>query len=96
MHKRRKQNQQTPSQPRRRTYGPTRLAGRLWIIGSVILLFGICDVAVRLYDSLDRGATGIMLTLGYDVECLAAGLAILVGGALLLDYAERKQERGDS
>ncbi len=96
MHKKRKQRQQTPSPKKGKIYGPTRLAGRLWIIGSVILLSGVCDVAARLYDGIGRGATGIMLTLGYDLECLAAGLAILVGGALLLDYAERKQEREDS
>ncbi len=71
--------------------GPTRLAGRLWIIGLTILLLGVCDVAVRLCGGLRAGAVGIILLMAYDLECLMAGAAILTGGALLLDYMERRE-----
>lgn len=74
---------------------PTPAALRLWLLGAVPLLIGILDVAYRLCSGLRRGAVGIMLTLTYDIECLVAGLAILTGGVLLLDYMERKSARED-
>ncbi len=74
---------------------PTPAALRLWLVGAVPLLVGIGDVAVRLWSGLQSGAAGLMLALGYDIECLAAGLAILTGGVLLLDYMERKSTHKD-
>lgn len=88
----RKNNQKTKVKNK---IGPTRLAGRLWLTGMIILTLGVCDVAARLYDGLRAGAIGLMLNLGYDIECLMAGAAILTGGALLLDYMERKQAMED-
>ena len=71
---------------------PSPRCWKLLFIGLPILLLGLCDIAVRLHGGLRSGATGMMLLLAYDVECLVAGLAILVGGVLLIDYVERSQE----
>lgn len=73
-------------------YYLTRLAARLAWIGLFILSAGICDVGIRLFQGLRQGAVGMMLTLGYDVECLVAGITILTGGVLLLDYLERREK----
>ena len=70
--------------------GLTRLAGRLCIIGMIILTLGTFDVAARLYEGFMSGAVGIMLHMGYEIEALMAGGAILTGGTLLLDYMERQ------
>ncbi|MBE6559146.1 MAG: hypothetical protein E7661_09105 [Ruminococcaceae bacterium] len=77
----------------RRLYVPTKLSGRLWFIGLTVLLLGVSDVWCRAYEGMRAGAVGMMLHMGYEVECLVAGLAILTGGALLLDYVERRQAR---
>lgn len=83
-----------PRRPRTLSSKKTpRLSRRLWCIGGLILLAGTGDVLFRLGDALRSGSVGIMLRLGYDIECLFAGAAILVGGGLLLDYMERKQEK---
>ena len=66
------------------------MASKLCLIGLPLLLVGLCDTAARLHTQMQAGATGIMLRLGYDFECIVAGFAVLVGGVLLLDYMERK------
>ena len=71
-------------------YYPSRRAAQLAWIGLFILSAGICDVGIRFFQGVRQGAVGMMLTLGYDVECLVAGVAILTGGVLLLDYLERR------
>ena len=68
-------------------------AARLMHIGAAVLLMGIADVALRLYAAYMRGAVGVMLHLGYDIECLVAGVAILTGGVFLLDYMEKRRIR---
>ena len=93
MHKHRSKNAQRGS--RKQKIGPTPLAGKLWIIGLIILLLGLCDVTARFCDGLRRGDVGILLLLAYDFECLMAGATVLTGGALLLDYAERREARKD-
>ncbi len=67
-------------------------ATQLALIGLPILSLGFCHVTAKLHDHILAGSTGIMLRLGYDIECCIAGLAILAGGVLLLDYMERKQK----
>ena len=68
-------------------------ATRLLYIGTVVLLMGIVDVAFRLYTAHMSGAVGVMLHIGYDIECLMAGVAILTGGVFLLDYMEKQEIR---
>ncbi len=71
-------------------YNPVRpSAVRMGLIGFPVLLAGLADIAVRLHTQIMAGSVGIMLRLGYGLECVVAGLAILVGGMLLLDYMER-------
>lgn len=89
MHKYKSKNSQ--KKKNKHKLGPTRLAGRLWIVGLMILLLGLCDVAARFCDGLRAGAVGIILLLAYDFECLMAGATVLTGGALLLDYMERRE-----
>ena len=90
MHKQNKQNAQNKPSSHPKRYGFSYLSSRLCLIGLPIILLGLCDVAARLHDGVMAGEVGIMLHLSYDLECITAGLAILVGGALLLDYMERK------
>ena len=90
MHKQRSKIQQKYNA--KHAVGPTCLAGRLWLIGLLILILGLCDVAARLSDGMREGAVGILLLLAYDFECLMAGAAVLTGSALLLDYMERAAE----
>ena len=71
-------------------YYPSRRAAHLAWIGLFVLSAGICDVGLRLFQGMRQGSVGMMLILGYDVECLVAGIAILTGGVLLLDYLERR------
>lgn len=90
MNKHISKNTQKNRKDRKAPWGPTRLAGRLSLVGLPLLLLGLCDVAARLCDGLRAGSVGLIYTMAYDIECLAAGAAILLGGALLLDYLERR------
>ena len=74
---------------KKKKIGFTPTASKLCLIGLPLLLAGFCDIAARLHTRLLAGATGVMLRLAYDVECIVAGFAVLVGGVLLLDYMER-------
>ncbi len=71
---------------------PTRRAAKFLWMGGVVLVIGILDVALRLWSGMRQGAVGIMLHMGYEVECLLAGVAIWLGGVLLLDYLERREK----
>lgn len=75
------------ARPRR---GLTSPAARLALTGTLLISLAACDVAARLHDGITAGEIGIMLRMGYDVECLLAALAVLVGGTLLLDYCVRR------
>ena len=102
MHKRNREFSQKifpklPRYGRRKSRGALPLplapaAVRLGLIGFPVLLAGLGDIALRLHRSIQGGEAGIMLRLGYDVECIAAGLCILTGGMLLLDYMERREK----
>ncbi len=97
MHKRNRQFLQKfpPRFGKRRGIPPSGLspaAVNLGLMGFPILLAGLGDIAVRLHTGIQGGAVGIMLRLGYDVECILAGLCILAGGMLLLSYMERRGE----
>lgn len=70
-------------------FGPTLLAGRLMVGGTLLVSLGVCDVAARLFDALLRGDRGLFLRFDRDIEALVASVAILVGGVLLMDYCER-------
>ena len=89
MNKRNRKNQQYTLEKEKTAYVFKPLSMKLLFMGLPVLLLGLCDVGIRLYSSIRAGATGIMLLMAYDVECLVAGLAILVGGILLMDYLER-------
>lgn len=65
------------------------LAGRLMLIGMLLVSAGICDVAARAYDGMIGGEIGLFLRMRGDVESLWAAAAILIGGGLLLDFCER-------
>lgn len=71
-------------------YAPSPAAINLWLAGLPFLLLALCDVGVKIHEGIASGAVGFMLHLGYGLECIVAGLAILTGAALLLDYMERK------
>ena len=93
MHKRKQQMPQkrlSPQKKMARTRGLCPEASKLGHIGFIILLAGLGDIGVRLHSQATAGATGIMLRMAYDFECIAAGMAIWVGGILLLDYMERQ------
>lgn len=69
------------------------LSGRYFCAGGIILLLGAGDLLFRLANDLLEDSVGIMLRMGYEVECLIAGVAILIGGGLLLDYVECQADR---
>ena len=62
----------------------------LCIGGFSLLLAGVGVISLELHTMIREGAVGIMLLLGHGVECLVAGLAIVTGGVLLLDYMNRR------
>lgn len=86
-------NKQTEKRHTENKWGLTRYAGRLALTGLSVILAGSCAYAAALFDGITAGETGILLRLGSSGEALAAALAILVGGVLLLDYQERKDKR---
>lgn len=93
MHKRSKQFSQLPApQKKRPPWGLMPRASRLGLWGFPFLLLGLCDVAARLHSQVSIGAVGVMLRLSDDLESIMAGLTILVGGMLLLDYMERQND----
>ena len=78
MHKHRSKNAQRRS--KKQKIGPTPLAGKLWIIGLIILLLGLCDVTARFCDGLRRGDVGILLLLaglmGLGIACAVVFAAL--------------------
>ena len=68
-------------------------ASNLFIGGLIYLLIGIGSIATRLHTQQAAGAVGAILQLTSDIECILAGLTILIGGVLLLDYMERQVNR---
>ncbi len=93
MNNRKRENAQNKRDPKSRCLFPTRRAGNLWLIGLSILLLSILGVWVRWCTAVESGSVGFMLTAGEELEYLMAGLAILTGGALLLDYMERTENK---
>ena len=91
MNNRQGKNIQNQPAPKGRFLFPTRRAGNLWLIGLSILLGVTIEISVRWHIALGLGAVGYMLTVGEELEYLVAGLTILTGGALLLDYMERTE-----
>lgn len=73
-------------------WGFTPRATKLGLGGFPFILLGLCDAAARLHNQVSIGAVGAMLRLAYGFECIVAGLAILIGGVLLLDFMERRDE----
>ena len=69
-------------------------ATHLGLMGFPLLLAGIWGIASRLHTLKLTGAVGIMLHLGDEIEYIVAGLCILIGGMLLLDYMERREADG--
>ncbi len=96
MNKKQRKNTQNKQLKRASCLLPTRRAGNLWLIGLSILLFAIVGVFARWYTAVQTGTVGFMLTAGEELEYLVAGLAVLTGGALLLDYMERTEDKKES
>lgn len=71
----------------------SRHAGNLWLIGLSILLVSILGVMLRWQAALQAGSVGYMLIVGEELEYLLAGLTVLTGCTLLLDYMERAEEK---
>ena len=71
----------------------SRRAANLWLIGLSILLVSILGVMLRWQTALQAGSVGYMLIVGEELEYLLAGLTILTGCTLLLDYMERTEEK---
>ena len=90
MHKRNRLfTQKKRSKPLRTPWEPTPRAATLGLIGFPLLVLGLGDVAARLHSQVSQGAEGAILRLAYGFECIIAGVTIVVGGMLLLDYMER-------
>lgn len=68
-------------------------AARLALTGLLPIVGAVCGYAARFADALAAGETGILLRLGPEAQPIAAAMAILTGGVLLLDYQERLTEK---
>ena len=64
-------------------------ASRLLLCTLPVLLCILCEHAARLYALAQRGAIGIHLQMGAELEYIVAAFTILISGALLLDASER-------
>lgn len=71
----------------------THRAGNLWLIGLSVLLVSILGVMLRWQALLQTGSVGSMLIVGEELEYLLAGLTVLTGCTLLLDYMERMENK---
>ena len=83
----------TTSQKHSRRIGFSRYASRLLLVGQPLLLIALCDYAARLYAATQAGEVGFYLRLGDAAEEIFAAAIILWGGALLLDYMEKREEQ---
>lgn len=82
-------NKPTHTRPPRKKWGPSLLAGRMLMVGLPLILAGTCDFAARLYASGQAGEVGFMIRMGDAGAAILAALAILLGGALLMEHMEQ-------
>lgn len=76
-------------QASKRKFGPSRLSGYLLMTGLPLVLAGCCDFAARIYEGIQTHEVGLWLRLGDAGVQILTSLAILLGGALLLEYIEQ-------
>ncbi len=86
-------NNPTHARPPRGKWGPSLLAGRMLMVGLPLILAGTCDFAARLYASGQAGEVGFMIRMGDAGAAILAALAILLGGALLMEHMEQADLR---
>ena len=79
-------NQYISTHPKRRLMPR---ASRLLLCTLPVLLCILCEHAARLHALVQRGAVGVHLQMGAELEYIVAAFTILTAGALLLDASER-------
>jgi hypothetical protein len=60
------------------------------MVGLPLVLAGACDFAARLYASVQAGEVGFMIRMGEAGAAILYALAILLGGALVMERMERR------
>ncbi len=86
-------NNPSHARPTRGKWGPSLLAGRMLMVGLPLILAGTCDFAARLYASGQAGEVGFMIRMGDAGAAILSALAILLGGALLMEHMEQADLR---
>ena len=74
---------------KRRAIGPSPLASLLLLIGQLLLLIALMDIAAAVFRAGVAGDVGVHLRLVERGEYIVASAVILYGGAFLMDYLEK-------